>query len=60
MNIFMLLCMEEDKNDNNIRKKNFNLIGRRLRDIQDLFDILNNTFQKYRLSIYLNKLCFML
>jgi len=56
----MLLCMEEDKNDNNIRKKNFNLIGRRLRDIQDLFDILNNTFQKYRLSIYLNKLCFML
>ena len=60
MDIFMLLCMEEDKNDNNIRKKNFNLIGRRLRDIQDLFDILNNTFQKYRLSIYLNKLCFML
>jgi len=60
MDIFMLFCMEEDKNDNNIRKKNFNLIGRRLRDIQDLFDILNNTFQKYRLSIYLNKLCFML
>jgi len=45
-----MLCMEENDNENNKIYKHLNLIRRRLRDIQDSFEIPDNTFRKlYRL-----------
>ncbi|KYQ52288.1 hypothetical protein ALC60_08601 [Trachymyrmex zeteki] len=42
---------EEERDKNRHRKKNLNIIRRSLRDTQDPFNILDNTFLKlYRLS----------
>jgi len=50
---YILLFIEEEENETNkIRKRNLNLLRRRLKDTQDPFDIADNTFIKlYRLSI---------